>query len=552
MSAKAATASAPHLQLQRWPRTVIARFVARRTIRSATFVALAFGLFCASKIIGYIKVYPTAAERISAAALLTSNIGFKALFGTPHQVETAAGYGSWYGVTLGVVLGGIWAYLVATRTFRGEEAAGRWELMLAGLTTPRRAAANVLAGLGVGLALFYVLVALALIAIGKAHGVGYSAGAALYFALAATASAIMFTAVGAFVSQLMPTRALAAGLATAIFGISYLVRAAGDITSAHWLVNISPLGWVELLRPLVGPQPIWLIPIALFTLALVSATIWLAGRHDLGASIVADRDSAPPRLFLLRGPLTSAVRFTRGATLSWLAGMAAYLAFFGALTGSAAQLLGTASASTREILDKLSKTQEVGARSFLGIAFFIFMLIIMAYVASAVASMRSDEANGYLDNFLVRPVSRQYWLWSRLSLIVTTLLAAAILAATAIWLVLGSNHYGITFHDLVSAGLNALPAAVFTLGVAVLAFGVLPRFTSVIAYGVIVWSFIVQLLSSGTNLSHWLLDTSIFTHVAFAPATDPKWSAGWILILLGVLIASIGAFVFNRRDLASE
>ncbi len=544
-------AAKPPLRRFRWPRTFIARFVARRTLRSATFVALTFALFSASKIIGYVDIYPTVHDRALAAALIVSNVGFIALFGTPHHLETVLGYASWYGITMGVLLGGIWAYLVATKTFRGEETAGRWEMLLAGQTTARRAAANALAGLGVSLVVFYVLAAAALVAIGSAHNVGFAVGPALYFALVCVAPAVMFMAVGALASQIMPTRARAAGLATGIFGLAYLLRAAGDITSAHWLLNISPLGWVEQLQPLLDARPIWLLPIAAFTLVLAAATIYLAGRRDLDAATFADRDTAKPHLLFLRGPLTSAIRFTRGARLSWLAGMTVFLAFFGALTKTASKIF-TDSASAQQFLDRVTKASaSAGAKAFLGMAFFMFILILMAYVASAVGSIRSEEAAGTLDNLLVRPISRQRWLWGRISIIVTTVLAAALLSAVVTWLSLGSSHI-ISFHDLLLAGINTIPAAIFTLGVGIFTFGVIPRLTTIVTYSLIAWSFIIELLGSGTNLSHWLLDTSVFNHVAFAPAAEPKWTAAWALVILGALLTTIGALAFNKRDLANE
>jgi polyether ionophore transport system permease protein len=79
-----------------------------------------------------------------------------------------------------------------------------------------------------------------------------------------------------------------------------------------------------------------------------------------------------------------------------------------------------------------------------------------------------------------------------------------------------------------------------------------PRFAGLIAYGVTAWSFVIELLRTGTNLNHWILDTSVFTHVAFAPAADPKWHTAWVLIAIGILLTGAGFGAFNRRDLAAE
>ena len=307
------------MTLFRAPKTVIARFVARRTVRSATFVALAFGAFVASKVIGYADTYPTAQDRLTASAQYLNNVGLKALFGAPHHLETASGFAVWYTLALGVLLGSIWAYLVATKAFRGEESSGRLEALLAGQTTLRLAATSTLAGLGISLSLFYAIMAITLIVVGHVHSVDFAAGPALFLALAAVLGAVMFMAIGAFASQLMPTRARAAGLTTAIFAIFFMVRSAADITTAHWLINITPLGWIEQLQPLFDPRPLWLIPIAALVLATSAATIFLAGRRDLGASIIADKDTTKPHTFLLRGPFSAAVLHAQPVLVGWLA-----------------------------------------------------------------------------------------------------------------------------------------------------------------------------------------------------------------------------------------
>ncbi len=534
------------------PANVLWRFFARRTVKSATFVSVIFGLVAAAKVIGYTKVYPTTSERVSAGLAMANQVTYKALIGMPQRITTLTGFAAWYVVGVGALLGGIWAYLIATKTFRGEETAGRWELLLSSETTMRGATIMALYGLGVSLLVYYVISALALIGVGTEQSVGYSAGAALYFACAATASAVMFTAVGALASQIMPTRARAAGLATVVFGVSFLLRAAGDISGNQWLVNVSPLGWVEQLRPLVNPQPLWLIPIVAFTLLLAAVTIGLAARRDLGASLLADRDTARPKYGLLATPVSAAVRLTGPASLAWLAGITALGAFFAALTNTAVQTI-TASATAGKLFGRLTGvSQGSSARTFLGVMYLLVILLLMAYAAYAVGSIRSDEADGFTDNLLVAPLSRARFLLGRISLAVVTILATSAVASCAAYLSLGSHTFGLTAHDFVLAMVNCLPAALFTLGVGICALGIAPRLATVIAYGVAVWSFLIQMLASGLHLNHWLLDTSVFTHISLTPAASPNAEANWILVVLGLILAIIGTLLFDRRDLAGE
>ncbi len=548
-----ADAVAPERRMRRFrsPETVIMRFVARRTVRSAAFWAIIFGAFVASKSAGYASAYPTLKDRLNLSATFGNNVGLSALFGVPHKIETVAGFTIWNTLSVMMIVGAIWAFLLATRTFRGEEDAGRWEMLLAGHTTARRATANALVGLGLSLSALYAVAAAAFILVGKIHAVDFGVQAALFFALAATSGAAMFVSIGALCSQLMPTRSRAASLAAGVFGLSFLLRAMASITSAHWLLNLSPLGWIDKLQPLYGSQPVWLVPIICLTLALSIVSIMLAGTRDLGASLISDHDSAPAHTSLLGSPFGAAVRLTRVTTLSWLATTTAFALFFGLLTKSATQAFSQSSGLQHRINGVIS-APTFGAKTFLGVVFFLLMPLLMAFAASSIGHVREDEAQGYLDNFLVRPVSRLRWLWSRVMLIVLGIVVAGWLSGVGVWAGTASQHTDIGFGTLFTAASNIIAPALLTLGVGIFALGIVPRLTTVLAYSLIAWSFLIEIVSSGLHLNHWLLDTSVLHHVSLAPASNPNWHADAALAAIALALCLIGGLAFNRRDLANE
>jgi ABC-2 type transport system permease protein len=541
-SAKQAKQSKKHL--------VIARFVARRSFKGAALWGLAFGIIVAAKAIDYAAIYPTPAARAKIAASFSNNVGLNALLGRPHQINTVVGFTTWNALSVTIIIGAIWAFLLATKSLRGEETSGRWELMLTGRNTARQATVSVLAGMGASLAILYVIAGVVFIGVGHVHTVNFSPQAALFLALACTSAAAEFLAVGALASQLMPTRSRAASLAAAVFGLSFMLKAVGDASSAAWLLNISPLGWIEKLQPLYGSKPEWLLPIAGFVIVVVGLTVFLAGRRDLGDSLFADKDTAKAHTGLLKSPLGFATRLTRVSSVSWLLGISLLALFYGLLTKAAAQAFN-ASQKALKVEKGLvhGATTHTGAIVFLGIVFLFIMALIMAYTASAVGALREEEAEGYLDNILVRPVSRLRWLTGRVGLAVVVVALAGILGGVATWAGVATQHVGISFHALLLAGLNTLAPAYFTLGLGILTFGLLPRITTLVVYAVLAWSFLLQLISSGLKLNHWLLDTSIMQHVPLAPAASPNWTAAAILIGLGLLAALLGTAIFRARDL---
>jgi ABC-2 type transport system permease protein len=107
----------------------------------------------------------------------------------------------------------------------------------------------------------------------------------------------------------------------------------------------------------------------------------------------------------------------------------------------------------------------------------------------------------------------------------------------------------VSFGSLVKAGINTVPPALFLLGVGALVLAIFPRAVTATTYGLVAWSFLVELIGSVVNLSHWILDTSLLFHVAPAPATDPHWGSAAVLVSLGVVATLAANVIFSRRDL---
>ena len=125
---------------------MIAWLTARRAVRSGVIFGYVFGVAIASSAIGYTRFYKTAAQRDALAAAYGSDKATSALFGPAPQLQTVAGFTVFkISMTL-ILLGAVWGLLTSTRLLRGEEEAGRWELLLAGPTTRRAATVQVLGG----------------------------------------------------------------------------------------------------------------------------------------------------------------------------------------------------------------------------------------------------------------------------------------------------------------------------------------------------------------------------------------------------------------------
>ena len=434
----------------RYPRPgqTIGRFVARGATRTSAIWGVVLGLYVYASATGFTALAPTAAARQSLLDSLTANSGLKALLGDTGPITSAAGFVDWRVLGVMPLLTAVWGLLAATKAMRGEESAGRWELFLSGQTTARRATAGCLVGLAAGIATMWAIVWVATYLVGTGQPGGFTVAAALLFATTAVASVAIFVAVGALASQLMPTRSHAAALAAGVFGVSFMLRALGDAApEVHWLVYLSPLGWIEQVHPLTGGHPLWLLPVALLVTAVIAATLLLADR-DLGASTFADRDTSEPRLRLLGHPILLAFRLTRATLAGWLAVAVVAPWLYGSVAKSAGDTFAK-SAVLRKFTGALTgSAQHLGTQAYAGIVFLMIMTLLMAYAASAASKIREQEEHGYLDNLVVRSVSRQGWLTAQVSLAVLVIVSAGLLSSLAFWAGQAPQRAGLRLGEL--------------------------------------------------------------------------------------------------------
>ena len=500
--------------------------------------------------LSYHTNFPTVASREAFARSFGSNTGMAAIIGPGRRLDTIEGFVAWRMFGLMVIVGAVWGLLTATRLLRGEEDAGRWELLLAGRTSRRHAAAQGLVGLAAGLAALWTVTAALTVAAGARPSVGFPVSASLFYATAGTATAAMFLAVGALTSQLSPTRRQANGLAAAVLGVCFGIRLVADsVTGLAWARWASPLGWVENLRPLTGSQPLALVPILLLVAAAAAATVTVAGRRDLGAGLLTRAESGQVNTRFLGGPVVLVARLERWVALAWITSLGLVALVFGLV----ARVAGEANVGVAPIEQAVGRLggNASGAAAWIGYEFLFIAALVAFAAAGQISAVRSEEADGHLDNLLARPVSRASWLAGRLGFAVLLIVAAGLASGLGGWIGLATRTGDIGLVEMLQAGLNVAVPAVFVLGVGTVLFGLLPRLAAPILYGLVLWSFVVEIIGANLTTRQWILDTSVLTHLGPVPASATNWTAVAWLTGLGVAAALIGIAAFHRRDLAT-
>ena len=113
------------------PGRAVGRLTVRQVRRGALIVAVVCGGMSAIVAVQYQSMFQ-GGFAASGLRALAENPAIRILFGTPVALDDVGGFTVWRTGSLCCVLASVWILLAATRITRGEEDAGRLELLLAG------------------------------------------------------------------------------------------------------------------------------------------------------------------------------------------------------------------------------------------------------------------------------------------------------------------------------------------------------------------------------------------------------------------------------------
>jgi ABC-2 type transport system permease protein len=523
-----------------------APLLARRAFMDARVRTIAFGyLFAVYSYIqpaGFRSTYPTLADRIAFAHSFAGNAAIRLFYGYPYDPVTIGGYSAWrVGGTLAIAAA-VFGVLAAVRALRADEDTGRMELILSQPVTRWTAFSAAMAAITAGVILLW-----AAMFAGYVVG-GLPAGGSAYLALATASVMPVFVGVGAVVSQLAPTRRIALELGSAAVALFLLLRVIADTAGgAGWLRWATPLGWAEELRPFTGAQPAVLLLPSAATVALVLVAWRMAAARDVGTGKLPARDSAPPRLSLLSSPTAQGLRNERGSLIVWTS----CFAVFAVILGMVATSISAAgiSKTIRQQIAKLGSGSIFTPTGYLAFVFIFFMLAVSLFACAQVAAARREEAEQQLETLLALPVSRMRWLGGRLLLAAGAAAMLSLVAAVLSWAGAASQGVSISLPRMLEAGANCLPVAFLFLGIAALAYAVVPRASAGISYGLVTVAFVWYLVGALAGVPRWLVDATPFAHIGFVPAQPFRTVDALVMVGIGAAAVAAALAVFRRRDL---
>ena len=525
------------------PTAIARRVVADARTRTLSFAALFFAIVWANAW-GYQSTYPTAADRLKFIATFADNKAARILYGAGHALTTTGGYTAWRaGGTLSI-FAALFGIFAAARAMRGDEDAGRTEVLLVGSVTRETMFGSITAGIAITVAALFVAVAL-----GAVAG-GLTLQGSAYFGLVLASVVAVYAAIGAVANQVFPTRRGALGVSGAILGLDFLLRVIADTTDHFFVHWFTPMGWAEEMRAFSGSRAIVLVLPLCLVAALLSAAAALNAKRDVGAGYVEPRDTAPPRATLLGSPFRLALRLDRITIASWVAAIAVFAFVIGTVAKTVEKL--DLPESFREQIKKLGGIDVTRAKGYVGLTFVIFVFAIALFVCGQLATARDEESTHRLETLLALPYGRRRWMGGRIALTLLGVSLAALTAGlgTGIGVLVTGGH--MTMLDGLAGGLNVVPAQVLFIGVGVCLLAFAPRSGIGLLYAFVGVAFVWELFGALLSFPNWVLDLSPFHHVAPVPAKPMELLSAAAMVAIGAGAAVLGTWRFRARDLAGD
>ena len=519
----------------------VTRIAVRQVLRGTAVVTLVCGGLVAVVVTQYRGL--DGAIGLSSLSSLADNPAIRTLFGRADALDDPGGFTVWRTGTLVAVLVGTWAVLTATRLTRGEEEAGRWELLLAGRLPLRALVLRTLAVVLAAAMLPGVGVALGLLLAGTA-----TTGAVLYGAAIAGVG-LTGAALGVLAAQLLPERRAASGLATVVFLAGLLARMVADgVPAFSWLHWVTPFGLLSRTAAFAEDRflPLALLA-ALAALFGVTAVALAAGR-DVGAGRLATREHGRAPSRLLRSLPGFAVHRTRRPVGTWGVGIGAYFLLIGLLATAMMDFLRE-NPLFAEFAERAGFAQLASVGGYVASIFALLAIPVGAFASARLAASAHDESAGRLALLYSRPVSRVRWLVIESLAVVAGCVVLAAVAGLATWIGTVWVRAELELTDALAGALSVVPVALLCLGAAMAALGWAPQ--AVLALGVLpaAGGYLLLVLADSFRWPSWVRGLSPFDHLAAVPV-EPFDVAGALgMLAVALLFAVLGLVGYHLRDL---
>lgn len=514
------------------------RFMLRRDrFRLPVWVLANAGLLATSAQ-GLRDIYPTQADLEKYATTVSNSAAAIAMQGPGFGIDTRGGQLAFETGLYAMIIAALMSMFTVGRHTRSEEEAGRVELLRAG-AVGRHAVTTAALILATS-----ANVALGAVIAGSVIGAGYPVAGSLLFGASIAVAGMVFAGFTVVAAQLSEHGRAVYGIVGAVIGISYTVRAIGDVGNGtlSWL---SPFGWSQYTKPFVSDRWWTLLVAIVCTIALMTIAFALSVRRDVGAGILPARPGNPNAPSWMTRPIGFAWRLQRGSLIGWAVGVFTLAVAYGSF-GQDVQDLADDNEAIRDVIASAGAADLVDS-------YFAYVCVLLALLSTGFAiqsalRLRTEESAGRAEVILASAVGRLHWYLAHVMVAVSGTFAMLTVAGLGV----GITHAFRTrdvdnVWQLLGAQLSQTPAVLVLCGVAFATFGLAPRLAGV-AWAALGLCVILGMFGQLLDLPSWTNNISPYAHVPQMPVANFNLLPLLMLSIVAVSMAATGGAGYRHRD----
>ena len=503
-----------------------------------------------------------------ARASLVSLAGSFAWIAEPVKVDTAGGYATWkYGFTILVMA--LWPILAGSRMLRGEEERGSLNVLLSLPRSRTWVALEKLAAMWAALLGMALLIGLLTYAAGRGVNADYGLGGALLFGLNLTLISGVFGSISLFVSQFTQERRTASGITGGLLALFIMVDMIHRvIPDTDWLSRLSPVYYYNLSKPLIqsyGTDPVALLVMAVVSIVLSGAAIWLFARRDVGAPVALPRwlslpqraprpeDALPVNAWSLRSIYARSLARMAVPTFWWtvvIAGFAAWMVFIVEQTEKQLRSLYESSPILKELINKVGGGDITTNASLLSFLFVFLPVLLMAFAVTQAGRWAADEEDGLHELVLATPQPRLKVLLMRFAALTTATVIIGVVTLALTALAAAVSGLALDGGNLIAATLSMIPLGLLIAAVGYLLSGWLRTAvdTGLLSFLLVAW-FVITFIGPELNFPGAVMRLSPFYYYG-TPLVNGLALGDTLLVLVVAAVAlAIASVRFVRKDI---
>lgn len=358
-------------------------------------------------------------------------------------------------------------------------------------------------------------------------------------------SGIFFGAITALFVQIASTSRGATGFSFILFGITFLIRAIGDVSNKA-ISLLSPIGIILKTEAYVNNYWWPIITVLLLSIIIGIIAFYLNLKRDFGSGMIAVKPGRKNASKFLNSSFMFSLRLLRSTLIGW---------------GITMFVLGISYGSVFGDLEKFFKGNELLKQMFANrpdLSFaeqFLPMLMVILSIAATIPTLiamlkiRSEEKKERLEHIVSKSVSHNKVLSGYLIISIITAFIMMFLSILGLWIAASATMSNpITLIILLKAGLSYFPSMLVMIGITTLLIAYLPKFSGYI-WGYLGLSFFIVYIGQVLQLPSWTSKISPYGYISRFPVEKFNLS---ILIIL--IIVAIGMFIlsflgYKKRDI---